>query len=195
MKKAFTIALALAMAAGAQFASATVLNFDDLSGNADPVPTNYGGLDWSASGWVSFNGSDSSDPYTPHSGSNVITLSWDGTDALSLVRFGQAATFDGAWFSGYAEGDVTFQLFYQGQLVGTSATLDPSATPSFLASGYAGLVDAVGIKSNAHAFYVMDDFTFTAAVPEPSVTLLMLAGLGATGFVAARRRRAQGDAA
>ena len=191
--KTFTIALALA--AAAPFASATVLNFDDLSSNADPVPAHYGGLDWSSSGWVSFDGTDSSSPYTPHSGANVATLGWDGTDALSLVRFGQAATFDGAWFSGYAEGDVTFQLYYQGQLVGSSATLDPSATPTFLSSGYAGLVDAVGIKSSGHAFYVMDDFSFTAAVPEPSVTLLMLAGLGATGFVAARRRRAQGDAA
>ncbi|MEF7616088.1 PEP-CTERM sorting domain-containing protein [Aquincola sp. MAHUQ-54] len=181
-------AAAAVLAAVAPLASAasTVLTFDALT-EVDYLPAGYGGLDWSASTWTSFDGSGAA--YAPHSGGTVVTLGWGATDADSLVRFGQAVTFEGAWFSGYTEGDVTFKLYYQGALVGTSATLAASATPSFLASGYAGLVDAVSISSTGHAFYAMDDFTFTTAVPEPETYALMLAGLGAVGL-AARRRRA-----
>lgn len=180
-------AAALVALSGLASAATTVLNFDDLD-TVDLLPAAYGGLDWSASGWISFDGSGSA--YAPHSGHTLVTLGWDGSDAASLIRFNQAAVFDGAWFSGYAEGDVTFKLYYQGQQVGQSATLLPGDTPSFLASGYAGLVDAVSVSSSGHAFYAMDDFSFTAAVPEPGSSALMLAGLAAIALRSVRRRRA-----
>jgi hypothetical protein len=174
---------ALALAAG--LASATVLGFDDIGADG-PVPLAYGGLDWSAAGWTVF-GTEMA-PFTAHSGSYRVASGWEATDADSLVRFNAPAVFQGAWFAGLQGATVSFALFSGGQQVASSATLDPGATPVFLASGYAGLVDAVQVHSPAHASFVMDDFSFTAAVPEPQSLPLMALGLVAVAAAVRRRR-------
>lgn len=176
---------AAALAALMPGASATVLSFDDIAADGG-VPLNYGGLDWRGAGWTVF--STPAAPYTPHSGAGRVATGFLADDASSLIRFGQAATFDGAWFAGLGGAVLAFELYQGGQLVHTSATLDPSATPSFLASGYAGLIDTVVVKSANHGEFVMDDFSFTAAVPEPQTYALMLAGLAGVLFIARRRQ-------
>jgi len=181
---AFAAALlsSLSFAGGAH---AGVLHFDDLADGL--VPLNYGGLDWSRFGWTAF--STEAEPYTAHSGAGRVASGFLASDASSLIGFGQAVRFDGAWFAGQSGAVLSFELFYQGQRVAGSQSLDPSATPSFLASGYAGLVDAVQVKSQNHGEFVMDDFSFTAAVPEPQSYALLLGGL--IGITAAVRRRRQ----
>ena len=173
------------LSVAASLAGATVLSFDDI-GVEGTVPDAYGGLDWSAAGWTAF--STEQEPYTAHSGSGRAATGWGADDAASLIRFVAPATFQGAWMAGVAGATVSFQLYAGGQLVATSATLDPSATPTFLPSGYAGLVDAVQVHSPAHAYFVMDDFSFTTAVPEPQSVLLMVLGLALLSGLARARQ-------
>ena len=188
MKKSFRIlCAAVALAAIVPAASATVLTFDDIGADG-LIAANYGGLDWSQGDWTAY--SLSQDPFTPHSGTFRATVGFGDSDANTAIGFGANTTFQGAWFSGFTDAPVTFEMFYQGNLVATSATLDPSATPTFLASGYDGLVDKILISSPNQSDYTIDDLTFTQAVPEPQTYALMLAGLGVVGFIARRRKQA-----
>ena len=175
------------LATSACFASADVLSFDDLA-SYGTLPTNYGGLDWSDSTWLAFG--DTQDPYAAHSGDWRIATDFGSSDADSTIHFLAPTVFDGAWFSGYGEAAVTFELYLSGALVASSVTLSPTSVASYLASGYAGLVDTVVVSSPLQAFYAMDDFTFhapVAAVPEPQTWALMLGGLGL--FAVLRRKR------
>ena len=165
-------------------AAATVLTFDDITSDGT-VAANYGGLDWSTGNWFAFGGDEA--PYTPHSGTVRVTSGFDADDAATAIGLGAGRTFQGAWFAGLEGATVTFQLYDHGTLVATSATLDPSATPTWLASGYDGLVDEVIVSSPFQALYVMDDFTFSDAVPEPASIAQLLGGVLLLGAAARRR--------
>jgi len=185
MKQLLLLVPALALSfAGA--ASATTLSFDDIGADGF-VAANYGGLDWSQGDWFAFG--EAQDPYTAHSGDYRVLSGFGDSDSATTIRSATPIHFDGAWFAGLGGATVTFNLYYQGALVSTSATLDPSSKPSFLASGYAGLVDQIVVASPGQGSYVMDDFTFTSAVPEPQTVALMLAGLCFVSGVARVRSR------
>ena len=174
-------------------ATATVLSFDDL-GSDGSVPASYGGLDWSAGGWSYYTFTGDAPPYTPHSGDGRATVNWyDDADAAaakptSRIGFGQNMVFDGAYFAGLSGATVQYELYRDGALVWTSAALNPTGTPAFLASGYAGLVDAIEFVGPSLYSVVMDDFTFNA-VPEPASGALLLAGLAGITLVMRRRQR------
>ena len=181
-------AVAATLALCAPFASATVLTFDDIAGTDDytAVPAAYGGLDWSGSTWSVLTTEMS--PYTAHSGQGRVTMGWGSDDTASTIRFNAPTVFDGAWFAGYTEAAVRFDLYFEGSLVASSSTLSLTDTPAFLDAGWDGAVDTVVVSSGQHAFYVMDDFSYTAApVPEPGALALMLAGFGIVAGVARRR--------
>jgi len=187
----------LAWAASATCADADTLTFEDLDpapAAFDLVPTPYHGLTFT--GW--YFGPDST--YTP--GSGIIDIFTDyanpadpGAYTISANNSIESATpflFSGATFSGYS--GVTFLLWYLGTLVATSAALPdaPDITPygpTFLASGYSGLVDKV-VVSGVQGYYSMDDFNFQAtAVPEPASYLTLFAGLITLAAVKRRRSR------
>lgn len=175
------VALLLATVS-AKAGSVTVVTFDDLTGQA-LVPNGYGGINWNGN-WTYYGGSQP--PYTPESLPNrVYTFS-----ATSSFNFLTPQVFDGAYFSGYSFAPVTFELFNGATLVATSGTLDPSSTPTFLASGYSGLVTSVEVLSTDPDFYVMDNVTYgtgTSATPEPSTFLLF--GTGLLGSLGMLRRK------
>lgn len=173
-----------ALACLAPVASATVLTFDDLQADG-LVPGHYGGLDWGTSTWFAFGTEQA--PFAAHSGDYRATLGWDGSEGGSSIRFNTPAQFQGAYFAGFEGVDVSFKLYLNGQLVGTSGTLHTNGIATFLSSGFGGLVDRITIASNDHANFVMDDFTFSSAVPEPQSAALLLAGLAVVSATARRR--------
>lgn len=162
---------ALALLLAALPCRATVLNFDDLQGDAGL--TSYGGLSWS--GWRYQSGAQA-----PYNASTAQTRLYDLSNDNA---FGSSAgfTFAGASFSGFAT--VTLQMFWHGELMASSASLATSATPVFLPSGYAGMLDRVRVVADMPQYFVMDDVTINdgvaVAIPEPGAPWLMLGALAA----------------
>ena len=176
-------------------ANASVIGFDNLGSACNStignVPDGYGGINWGGN-WTCYTDVDPF--YTPHSPTGRV---YDSSSPGNFFTFVTPQTFQGAWFSGWDKATVQFQLYSGINLVGTSAVLGTTSTPTFLSSGYAGLVDKVVVFSNAPDFFVMDDVTYTsgdvtpfgpADTPEPQTFALLAGGLGLIAVV--RRFRA-----
>ncbi|MBN9658941.1 MAG: PEP-CTERM sorting domain-containing protein [Acidobacteria bacterium] len=161
-------------------APAAVLTFEDLFGGG-VLPSNYGGLTWSDQ-WSYYDFVQP--PYTAASGVERLYNN-DGTPPPRF-SFASPTVFNGAYFSG--SDTAQFELYLSGNLVATSGAINLSDTPTFLASGYSGMVDEVRVLVSQGSF-VMDDVTFDekTAVPEP--TTIGLVGLGLAGLLARRFRR------
>jgi hypothetical protein len=177
----------------------TVLAFDDINtgSNVVAMPSGYGGVSWPNN--VGVYGFTQEGNFLPQSPPNRVVFNrspgggqLSGVAETVVTFINSPKIFNGAYVSGFL--DVHFNLYSGGTLVGTSSVLNlgpidnATSGPTFLASGYAGPVDAVGIFGDRLRFCI-DDFTFEE-VPEPS-TLLLLA-IGAISLLGRRKARSHG---
>ena len=185
MKRGILCVLFLLVSGSMLHAAPVVVTFDDLQGQA-VVPSPYGGINWMGN-W-DYYGWDQ-DPFNPQSPPNRIYTNYqvfsDGFHEATF-EFNSPAVFNGAYIAGGIYPGVYFNLYLGGTLVATSSTLTQDSTPTFLSSGYSGLVDKVGVVGYT-GFYVMDNVTYDAAVPEPASLLLIGIGLGVVGLASRRR--------
>ncbi|MCV2363296.1 FxDxF family PEP-CTERM protein [Paucibacter sp. DJ1R-11] len=113
-------------------------------------------------------------------GSPLLDSSFDKLVVGGNLRMGGTLTLK-SWNGFVAQAGQSFDLLDWGSSSGTFKTIDAS-----------GLSLAAGTKLDYSQLYTNGTITVTA-VPEPETYALMLAGLGAIGFIA-RRRRAQAQA-
>lgn len=173
-------------------ANTTVLTFDDLQTNGGVVqmPQHYGGLTWDFSsnwsiGWQVWDTAQYS--YPAASGDNVA---FAHSNEIG-VSFANASVFNGAFFGGHTT--ASFDLYLNNQLVASSpvGSMGTSGNAAqWIGSGYSGLVDRVHVKTyGGRSDWVMDNFTFTTAVPEPETYAMLLAGMGLIGSIVKRRKQ------
>jgi hypothetical protein len=176
-------------------ASAAVLNFDDLPSGAQFFTADYQGFSFGTNNLATtawFHTDESSPFYAAVSGSIYIATDVNVhngglLEPTQAIRSAVDFVFDGAFFTGFDT--VSYELYLDGTLVHSSAQSAPlSNRPLFVASGYAGLIDAVVVRGS-QGFFALDDFTYNShlSVPEPGTLALALLG-GLAGATVARRR-------
>jgi hypothetical protein len=179
MKRLALVAMILVVNfAFAATSQADVIGFDDLlgGGSSSYLPVGYAGLNWD-SNW--FHWDFAQDPYTPSSPNTRIATHNSG-GYIDFSPLGVAVDFEGAYFSGMDYVDCYIKGYLGGSLVGTSATLTLSSTPTFLNANFGGLVDYVNIVSSYENHFAVDDVTYQP-VPVPGAVLLGMLGLSVAG--------------
>ncbi|MCU6496977.1 PEP-CTERM sorting domain-containing protein [Rugamonas sp. A1-17] len=193
MKKTLIALLAGGLLLAAQ-SHAAVVTFDNLDaggklssiGKYNP----YADLVW-GSNW--FLGDTSVGGYGngAHSGKEFLNNGF-GVNNLG-VSSAKAFDFSGAWFAvpginGTKATWIDITAYdAANHVIGTTGQIAINGTYSWVAANFAG-VSRLNITRDK-GFFVMDDFTLAAAVPEPTSLSMMALGLAAIGI--ARRRRAR----
>ena len=188
------IAGASLMLAGA--AHAGPIGFEDVNTDGDFTSLNelnpYAGLNWS-SDWVA--GDNSIDGYAngARSGANFAATGWGGEE----LSIGSATgfNFDGAWFAtpeGASDkaGWININAYdAMNQLIGSTGNVAIGDNYLWVAAGFSNV--ALLTFTNETGWFVMDDFTTSAAtaVPLPPTPLLLGIGLLALGLGRRLNRR------
>jgi hypothetical protein len=191
MKKTLFAMLACASLMLAGAAHAGVTSFDELATDGDFASLNdispYAGLTWSAD-WYAGDNTISGYANGAHSGKNFAVNGFGGDAAA--VSSATAFNFAGAWFAapqGAADQaswvDIT-AYDAANHVIGSTGHVAIGGGYVWVGAGFNN-VSSLSITRDS-GWYVMDDFTAAAAVPEPGTPLML--GIGMLVLMAWRRR-------
>lgn len=155
--------------------TATVLTFDGLAENSN------------TSGLATWDGVQHSVGNYAVSGDTFI----HGGRQLEVI-FSAPVLFQGSYYNswGGAESGHTFDLYRNNIHVFSGPADDTSQFNMYwVNSSYSGQVDRIVFYGSGDGA-VIDNLTYTAAIPEPESYALFLLGLGVLGSVARRRKTA-----
>jgi hypothetical protein len=169
----------------------TSIDFDGLN-DSDLVTLQFPGLTFANAIVLSSGISLNEFEFPPHSGANVAS---DNGGSITIV-FASPVTGFGGYFT-YIE-PLALVAFDSSNLQVASTTSafssndalfgDLGSDPNeFIQVAFASGISSVTIAGDPNGgSFVMDDISFTSAVPEPSSLLLLITG--ALGFLALRRK-------
>ncbi len=184
--------LLLAAAAFLPLHAGTVtLDFEGFS-DSTPLTTQYPGLTFQSATILTAGISLNELEFPPHSGTNVV---FDDGGPIAISFTSPILSFSG--FFTYAEPLVLAAFDATSFQVGSAVSLfssnlaisgDTGSSPNeVLSVSFAGGISSITITGDpAGGSFVMDDVSYTTAVPEPGSIFLLLSGLA--GMLAFRRR-------
>jgi hypothetical protein len=194
MKK---FALAALLLAQFNIANATIINFDDLTGDLSPVPDGYNGIVWNSSNLTGIiDVTPYLSPSVDYTGieNNALFNAYGYLGAnTTIIKMADSSLFDfvsGYWSEGIA-GDV--QIKFEGYLnnnkVYTSSLYDLNLTSVSSIVLNWNQIDSLHINSNA-AIWIADNIEIkpssTSAVPVPAAAWLFMSGI--LGLMGLRRK-------
>ena len=171
-------------------AGTVVLDFEGFS-DSTSLTTQYPGLTFSNATIITAGITLNEFEFPPHSGSNVA---FDNNGPISISFASPVLSFSG-YFT-YAVPLTLAGFNATSTQVGSATSAfssnlalsgDPGSTPNeFLSVSFASGISSVTITGDpAGGSFVMDDVTYTTAVPEPGSIILLLSGMA--GVLAIRR--------
>ncbi|MCD4720467.1 MAG: PEP-CTERM sorting domain-containing protein [Desulfobacula sp.] len=193
MKNFLLTVLSICMVLGLfSVASATVLDFDDITTNQYAQFYSYGGLDWTHSGAVVEGYAGGYYAQSAVSGDYAF-YNGDGNTATVSISSG-TFDFSGAWFTPAGKtifGEVGVEAFFGGVSQGIVNIDLVELAPLWVDFDFVGIDMLVftPVPSTGHgSYFAMDDFTYSSnPVPEPATMLLF--GLGILGIAGVNRRK------
>jgi hypothetical protein len=182
------LAATSAIVALASPATATVINFDDISvasGNLVAITNPYQGFNWSNT--IAENNLAAGTGYNNGIVSQT-NAAYNGTGALASFS-AVSGTF--VFNSGYFTGAFGTENIVVSDNNGDSTTFQVNAsTPTLESFNWTGVstVYINAVNSVQGSQIVFDNLTVNAAVPEPATWAMMLLGFAGIGFMAYRRK-------